>query len=129
MVVTVITTFDQRRDKAYPVARRVIPITILNTESSAEVTEELSGRIIKMIYDIPNLTGAGTVTIDVLDEDDSTYYQKAAIAENAKTVDVGMVAAATPHGIAVAGAVTFVATASAGAQTGDQLINVIVYIM
>lgn len=129
MVATVLTTLDQRRDPAYPMGMRVIPITILATASSGEATIGLSGRILKMVYDVPNLTGAGTLTVDVLDEDDSSYYQKTTIAENAKSVDVGMVAAATPHGIPVAGSVTFVATASAGAQATDMLINVIVYII
>lgn len=80
-----------------------------------------------MIYDVPDLTGAGTLTIDLLNEDTTNLYTKAAIAENAKTVDISMVAAATPDGIPVCETVTVKATASAGAQTGDQTINVIIY--
>lgn len=118
---------DGRATK-YPIARKVVTVTIANGQSVGQANAVLNGHIERMIYDVPDLTGVGTLTVDLLDEDTTNLYSKAAIPENAKTVDNGMVAAATPNGIAVVETVTIKATASAGAQTGDQTIKVIMYI-
>lgn len=127
-MTTVATNIDvTNQSPAKDVKRMVVPVTILDTASSGEKDVGFIGRILKMKYDVPDLTGAGTLTVDLLDEDDTSLYQKAAIAENAiSAYDVGMVAAATPHGIVYAGVLTVKCTASAGAQTGDQLINVVI---
>jgi len=109
------------------VARKVVTVTILDTASNGSATAGIVGRILTIVADVPNLTGAGTLAIDIKDEDGTAVFaQKAAIAENAKTV-VQYQAAATPHGAIVSGTVTFTCTASAGAQTGDQTINLIIY--
>jgi hypothetical protein len=128
-MVTVLTTEDKRGDPIYPVGQRVIPITIAAEGTVGSTSQEVCGRIVKMIYDVPALVGTTTVTIAVLDADGTSHYSKASVAEGAKTLDVGMVAAATPHGIVVAGNITFQATAT-NAQTGAAAtISVIVYVI
>lgn len=109
------------------VARKVVTVIILNTASAGSATASIIGRILTVVADVPNLTGAGTLAIDIKDEDGTAVFaQKAAIAENQKSV-VQYQAAATPHGAIVNGTVTFTCTASAGAQTGNQTINLIIY--
>jgi hypothetical protein len=129
-MVTTTSNFDQKRDKAYPVRRKVVPITIAAEGTIGSTTLDLNGRVIKMIYDVPALVGAATtVTFAILDEDTTSHYSKATIPEGAVTVDSTMVAAATPHGVVVAGAMTIKATASA-AQTGAAAaINVIIFLV
>jgi len=127
-MTTLCTDLDYRNvSSATPVARKVVTVTILNTASSGTANAAIIGSILTVVCDVPDLTGAGTMALDILDEDTTAIFaQKAAIAENAKTV-VQYQAAATPHGAIVNGTVTFKCTASAGAQTGDQTINLIIY--
>lgn len=126
-MATVCSTFDERHSRIKPVARKLVTVTILNAASSGNTVTEINGRILEIVADVPDLTGAGTLALDLKDEDGTLICaQKAAIAENAKTRLVYS-AAATPHGAVCSGAVTFLCTASAGAQTGAQTINLIVY--
>lgn len=127
-MTTLCSDIDYRAlNPSNPVARKVVTVPILNTASSGSATASIIGRILTVICDVPNLTGAGTLALDIKDEDGTAVFaQKTAIAENAKTV-VQYQAAATPHGAIVNGTVTFTCTASAGAQTGDQTINLIIY--
>jgi len=124
---TLAESFDYRKiSTACPVARMVVPVTILDGATNGQTKIGFSGRIKKLKYDVPDMTGVATLQVDLLDEDGTSLYQKSGIAENAISVyDVSMVAAGTPHGIVFAGTLTIKCTASTGAQTGDQLIKVV----
>lgn len=127
-MTTLCDNIDYRNaGQAFPVARRVVSVTILDTASNGTANAGICGRILTVICDVPDLTGAGTMALDILDEDTTAIFaQKTAIAENTKSV-VQYQAAATPHGAICSGEITFKCTASAGAQTGDKTINLIVY--
>ncbi len=121
-------SYDNRRSGIMtPVARKLVTVTIADTAATGYTTADINGRILEIIADVPDLTGAGTLALDLQDEDDTNLFaQKAAIAENAKS-RLDFQAAATPHGAICSGAVKFLCTASAGAQTGAKTINLIVY--
>lgn len=129
-MVTATTEFDQKRDMPFPIRRKVVPVTIAADGTIGTTNIGLNGRIIKMIYDVPALVdGAHTVTIAILDEDTTSHYSKATLPDATITVDNTMVAAATPHGVVVAGTMTVKATAS-GAQTGVAAsINIIILLI
>lgn len=129
MVVTACTSSDYRKvSSACPIARQKVDITIPDSESAGTATVGISGRIIRMSYDVPQLDGAVTVTVALSDEDGTSLYSIGSIAENAKTNDNAMVAAATPHGIVFTGTLTIMVTAT-GAQTGDKLVSVILHFL
>lgn len=126
-MATLCTAQEIRIDPNYPVARKLVTVVIADTASSGTTSVYLNGRILAIVADVPDLTGAGTLALDIQDEDGTNLFaQKATIAENAKS-RLDFQAAATPHGAVVAGTVSFKCTASAGAQTGAQTINLIVY--
>ena len=129
MVVTACTSLDYRKvSSACPVARQKVDVVIADGETVGTATVGISGRIIRASYDIPALDGDVTVTVALSDEDGTSLYSKASVAEGAKTNDAAMVAAATPHGIVFAGTLTITVTAT-GAQTGDKLTSVILHFL
>jgi len=131
MAVTACTSLDYRNvSKACPVARQKVDVTIPDESDTGSTTIGVVGRIIRMSYDVPALDGAATtVTVALSDEDGTSLYSKATIAEGAKTNDAGMVAAATPHGVVFAGTLTITVTASAAQTNGAQLISVILHFL
>jgi hypothetical protein len=103
-------------------------LTILDTASSVVSSAyELNGRLKGVLLDIPDLTGAGTVQIDIKDADGHTIYSKASIAENQKTA-IFVDANNHPLTLPLSGNHTITLTASAGAQTGAKNIAVVLLI-
>jgi len=131
MAVTAITTLDNRNvSPSCPVACHKVDVTIPDESDTGSSTIGFSGRVVRMTVDVPALDGvATTVTVTLKDEDGTTLYNKASIAEGGKTVDAGMVAAATPHGVVFSGTMTVTVLASAAQTTAAVLVSVMLYII
>ena len=127
-MTTLCTSNDPRNyGGLYPVARKLVTVTIVDEATSGTSTAPINGRILAIIADVPALTGSSTIAIDIQDEDGTNLFaQKASLAESTKT-RWDLQAAATPHGAVCCGTVTFKCTGSEAQTDGDKVINLIAY--
>lgn len=113
---------DIRRDPA-PIATEVDVVTIAFATHTTVATSTVyvCGQLVQVSVDVPDMAGAGTITVAFENEDGDTLDSQAAIAENTNTVYRPSVAAYLTR------ATTIRVTATA-AQSADQDITVKMYL-
>lgn len=103
---------------AFRIKRKVFSVAIANGQTIGNSTAQaLNGRLVGITSSVPDLDGAVTLTLTVLDAEGVTVFTKAAIAKNAvysQFIDANN----HPLKLPLSGNHTVRATAS-GVQSGD----------
>lgn len=121
-ITNVIEKFSRSEPVQRAIFQPVIDFSVDNT--TGEVSKDLNGALKGAFVIVPNLEGSGTVTLNILDEDNNVYFSKAGIAENTTTVLETSEFQADGKIDHVAGKVT-VEIISSVAQIADQTIDII----
>lgn len=77
--------FDNRRDKAFPLARKEANTFAIVSGVTDIQNVFLNGQLLGLIYTIPDLTTDTTWTIEILDMDGAILYTKSDLADDKAT--------------------------------------------
>ncbi len=114
-----VADFDERPDTHYPVAVKVISITIADESTAKTETANINGVIKQIFFSTGSMDGADTAELTILDSSSNTIYASGQKTES--TVHVINVERA------VCGLISFVVTASAEQNDAAVAFTVTIY--
>ncbi len=129
MVRTLAATTDNRRSRGFPVARKVVAISVnpASSSTSFDATTEINGELVAFVYDIPTLSGSTDerVTFNFKDEDGTVWHTKTPLSASSIALEK-LLADTSPQRFGFTGTATFNATTVRN-QISATTINVVAY--